>query len=89
MRPRSTARSRRPTSASPTRSSRATASWTCRCGVVWGTEDTWIPVDRAHRLTAAVPGAELHLVPGAGHLIQLDAPEALTALVLGALSRTP
>ncbi|PKB32396.1 pimeloyl-ACP methyl ester carboxylesterase [Pseudonocardia alni] len=57
--------------------------------VVWGTEDTWIPVDRAHRLTAAVPGAELHLVPGAGHLIQLDAPEALTALVLGALSRTP
>lgn len=57
--------------------------------VVWGTEDTWIPVDRAHRLAAAIPGAELHLVPGAGHLIQLDAPEALTALVLGALSPTP
>ncbi|BBF99741.1 oxidoreductase [Pseudonocardia saturnea] len=54
--------------------------------IVWGTEDTWIPVDRAHRLAAAIPGAELHLVPAAGHLIQLDAPEALTALVLGGLS---
>lgn len=54
--------------------------------VVWGTEDTWIPVDRAHRLAAAIPGAELHLVPGAGHLIQLDAPEALTAALAGGLS---
>jgi len=57
--------------------------------IVWGTEDTWIPVDRAHRLAAAIPGAELHLVPAAGHLIQLDAPEALTALVLGAVSGRP
>lgn len=47
--------------------------------VIWGEDDTWIPVDRAHRLAAAIPGAELELVPGAGHLIQLDAPEALTA----------
>lgn len=54
--------------------------------VIWGTEDTWIPVDRAHRLAAVIPGAELHLVPDAGHLVQLDAPEALTALVLGAVS---
>ncbi|MBC3190033.1 alpha/beta hydrolase [Pseudonocardia sp. C8] len=56
--------------------------------IVWGTEDTWIPVDRAHRLAAAIPGAELHLVPEAGHLIQLDAPEALTALVASAVSGT-
>ncbi|WP_170918136.1 MULTISPECIES: alpha/beta fold hydrolase [unclassified Pseudonocardia] len=53
--------------------------------IVWGTEDTWIPVDRAHRLAAAIPGSSLHLVPGAGHLIQLDAPEALTAHVLAAV----
>lgn len=45
--------------------------------VVWGTEDTWIPVDRAHRLAGAVPGAELELVEGAGHLIQLDSPVVL------------
>lgn len=45
--------------------------------VVWGTDDTWIPVDRAHRLAAAIPGAELRLVEEAGHLIQLDQPVAL------------
>ncbi|MDT0331922.1 alpha/beta fold hydrolase [Nocardiopsis lambiniae] len=45
--------------------------------IVWGTEDTWIPVDRAHRLHAAIPHSTLSLVPGAGHLIQLDAPVAL------------
>ena len=47
--------------------------------IVWGTEDSWIPVDRAHRLAELIPGAQLRLVPEAGHLIQLDAPEALTA----------
>lgn len=45
--------------------------------VLWGERDTWIPVDRAHRL-AAIPGAELGLIPDAGHLIQLDAPVALS-----------
>lgn len=49
--------------------------------VVWGAEDAWIPVERAHQLAALVPGAELHVVPGAGHLIHLDAPEALTGIV--------
>jgi len=49
--------------------------------VVWGTEDTWIPVDRAHRLAELIPAARLDLVPDAGHLIQLDAPEHLTALL--------
>ncbi|QMW68066.1 alpha/beta hydrolase [Mumia sp. ZJ1417] len=49
--------------------------------VVWGTDDTWIPVDRAHRLHAAIPGSTLTTVPGAGHLIPLDAPVVLaTAL---------
>ena len=47
--------------------------------IVWGVEDTWIPVDRAHRLAKAISGAELQLVLEAGHLIQLEAPEQLTA----------
>lgn len=47
--------------------------------IVWGTSDAWIPVDRASRLQAAIPHASLALIDGAGHLIQLDAPEALTA----------
>jgi pimeloyl-ACP methyl ester carboxylesterase len=49
--------------------------------IVWGEDDAWIPVDRAHRLKSLIPGSRLHVVPGAGHLIQLDAPVALTALV--------
>lgn len=49
--------------------------------IVWGDADAWIPVDRGHALASLIPGAELHVVPGAGHLIQLDAPVALTAIV--------
>ena len=45
--------------------------------VVWGSEDTWIPPDRAARLQAAIPGATVRLVPEAGHLIQDDAPDEL------------
>jgi len=47
--------------------------------IIWGTEDTWIPVDRAHRLHQLMPGSTLALIEQAGHLIQLDAPVQLTA----------
>lgn len=47
--------------------------------VCWGEDDRWIPVDRAHRLAETIPGARLHLLPGAGHLAQEDAPAELTA----------
>lgn len=47
--------------------------------IVWGAEDTWIPVDRATRLQSLMPGSTVRIVGGAGHLLQLDAPEALTA----------
>ncbi len=47
--------------------------------VVWGQDDAWLPVDRAHRLHQLIPGARLTLIEEAGHLIQLDQPEALTA----------
>lgn len=49
--------------------------------IAWDVEDSWIPVNRAHRLAELIPGSELHLVPEAGHLIQLDAPEQLTAIL--------
>ncbi len=56
--------------------------------VVWGTEDTWIPVDRAHRLASLIPGAELALVENAGHLIQLDRPDELEKVLRGWLPST-
>jgi pimeloyl-ACP methyl ester carboxylesterase len=47
--------------------------------VVWGRDDTWIPVDRAERLHDLIPGSRLAVIDRAGHLIQLDQPAALTA----------
>jgi pimeloyl-ACP methyl ester carboxylesterase len=47
--------------------------------IVWGSEDAWIPVDRAHRLAALIPDARLELIDSAGHLIQLDQPVRLAA----------
>ena len=45
--------------------------------VLWGREDKWIPVDRAHRLADTIPGTRLELVDGAGHLVHLDQPVQL------------
>jgi pimeloyl-ACP methyl ester carboxylesterase len=50
--------------------------------VCWGAADTWIPVDRAHRLAGLIPGAGLQLIEGAGHLVQEDAPAQLTAALM-------
>ncbi|GAA1702757.1 alpha/beta hydrolase [Microbacterium sediminicola] len=46
--------------------------------IIWGTEDAWIPADRAHRLKELIPHSLITLIPEAGHLIQLDAPAALS-----------
>ncbi|MEV2277010.1 alpha/beta fold hydrolase [Nocardiopsis sp. NPDC049922] len=54
--------------------------------VVWGREDTWLPLERGERLAAAVPGARLHPLTGAGHLVQEDAPAELTAALLDFLA---
>lgn len=47
--------------------------------IIWGAEDTWIPADRATRLSAQMPGSTCRVIPGAGHLIQLDAPVPLAS----------
>lgn len=55
--------------------------------ICWGAEDTWIPQEKGRRLAGLIPGAELRLVAGAGHLVQEDAPAELT-LALGDFLRT-
>jgi pimeloyl-ACP methyl ester carboxylesterase len=45
--------------------------------VVWGENDTWIPLDRADRLVDLLPRARLETIAAAGHLIHLDAPVQL------------
>lgn len=51
--------------------------------VVWGAQDRWIPVDRAHRLAKVIPQARLEVIEGAGHLVQLDQPVALATIIAG------
>jgi pimeloyl-ACP methyl ester carboxylesterase len=45
--------------------------------VLWGTEDSWIPIATGQRLAAGIPGARLIPIESAGHLVHLDAPIAL------------
>ncbi len=45
--------------------------------VAWGVEDTWILVERGRTLAATIPCARYVPIDGAGHLVQVDAPEAL------------
>ena len=54
----------------------------CPATVLWGQQDEWIPADRGRELARRIPGADLHVVPNAGHLVQEDAPEAIAATVL-------
>ena len=51
----------------------------CPTLILWGEEDRWIPIDRGRQLQRAIPGAQLRPVPGAGHLVQEDAPEVIVA----------
>ncbi|MFC7994875.1 alpha/beta fold hydrolase [Streptomyces rochei] len=55
--------------------------------VCWGEDDAWIPVAKGRELAAAVPGARWEPFPGAGHLVQEDAPAELTAALLAFLRR--
>ncbi|CAM5336739.1 oxidoreductase [Streptomyces spiroverticillatus] len=50
--------------------------------ILWGEDDTWIPLERGQALAARIPGASLVPVPGAGHLVQEDAPAELAGALL-------
>jgi pimeloyl-ACP methyl ester carboxylesterase len=50
--------------------------------VCWGGDDAWIPPAKGHELASRIPGARLRLIPGAGHLVQEDAPAELTEALL-------
>ena len=51
--------------------------------VAWGAEDRLVPPSYAKRFADALGGpAEIRQIPGAGHMAELDAPEALAEAVL-------
>lgn len=57
----------------------------CPVRIIWGEQDSWIPVERGRELTRRIAGSTLRIVPEAGHLVQEDAPEAVLAALLGDL----
>lgn len=61
----------------------------CPVMILWGEEDRWIPVADGRRLATMIPGSILKVIPGAGHMAQEDAPEAIVAALLGFLPGKP
>jgi len=59
----------------------------CPTLVMTGELDTWSPPSQHREIAAAIPDAELLIVPGAGHMIQLEAPEAVNAAIRAWLAR--
>ena len=49
--------------------------------VIWGEADQMMTPAYGKQYAAAIPGAEFHVIPDAGHLPQIEAPEALLTLV--------
>ena len=45
--------------------------------ILWGQEDTWIPLDRGKLLHEMIPRSLLHVIPDAGHLVIEEQPELL------------
>ncbi len=55
--------------------------------VVHGSEDQAFPVEKAEALRDAIPGAELVVIPGAGHTPNSEAPELFAGTIAPFLRR--
>ncbi|MEQ8966550.1 MAG: alpha/beta hydrolase [Azospirillaceae bacterium] len=53
----------------------------CPVRLVWGERDTFIPPAQGRELAVALGLDDVTIVPGAGHAIQEDAPEAVVAML--------
>jgi pimeloyl-ACP methyl ester carboxylesterase len=49
--------------------------------LLWGEHDVRSPLSVARAFEAAIPGARLRIIRGAGHAAHLERPEAFTAAV--------
>jgi pimeloyl-ACP methyl ester carboxylesterase len=55
--------------------------------LVWGDEDKVVPLSAGERYRALLPEARLEIVRACGHCVEMEQPEALTALVEAFLGR--
>lgn len=49
--------------------------------ILWGDQDSRIPVENAHTAAGLIPGARLEILPGAGHMPQIEAPERFVHVI--------
>jgi len=49
--------------------------------ILWGKEDTWIPLDQGKLLHEMIPGSLFHIIPEAGHLVIEEQPELLVEVI--------
>ena len=49
--------------------------------VIWGEEDEVTPLEHSRQIADTIPGARLETIPGAGHIANLDKPEAFNRLI--------
>lgn len=59
----------------------------CPTLVMTGELDGWAGPEQHRAIAAAIPHSELVIVPGAGHMIQLEAPDAVNAAIARWLER--
>lgn len=59
----------------------------CPTLVVSGESDLLTPPECAREIAQLVPGARLHLLPRCGHMLTMEQPDAVNALLLGWLER--
>jgi pimeloyl-ACP methyl ester carboxylesterase len=46
--------------------------------ILWGREDTWIPLEKGEALQEMIPGSIFHVISEAGHLVIEEQPDRLT-----------
>lgn len=54
--------------------------------ILWGREDSWIPLQRGEALHAMIPGSTLRVVDDAGHLVIEEQPDRLIEAIRAFLS---
>jgi 3-oxoadipate enol-lactonase len=62
-------------------------SISCPTLVLCGEQDALKPVHYSRTIAAAIPGAELLIVPDAGHAVVLERPEEVTTALMGFLEK--
>ena len=57
--------------------------------ILWGREDTWIPLERGEVLHEMIPGSIFHAISDAGHLVIEEQPDRLNEKILPFLQNEP